>query len=73
MEPQQNKLDLRPERPELRPDLEKAIEDILGLRALHKTTGFATFKSQRDILNQLTPSDQAVVGRILAQREKEAK
>jgi len=38
---------------------------------LATTTGFMTFKSQRDILAQLTPKDQAAVGRALATREKQ--
>lgn len=56
---------------QLKPELEAIVEDILGLRALADTTGFMTFKSQRDILAQLTPADQAAVGRALAKREKE--
>jgi hypothetical protein len=56
---------------QLKPELEQIVEDILGLRALATTTGFMTFKSQRDILAQLTPKDQAAVGRALATREKQ--
>jgi hypothetical protein len=56
---------------QLRPELEQIVEDILGLRALSATTGFMTFKSQRDILAQLTPKDQAAVGRAIAVREKQ--
>jgi hypothetical protein len=56
---------------QLKPELEQIVEDILGLRALATTTGFMTFKSQRDILAQLTPKDQAAVGRALAMREKQ--
>ena len=56
---------------QLRPDLEVIVEDILGLRALATTTGFMTFKSQRDILARLSPADQAAIGRALAKREKE--
>ena len=55
----------------LRPELEQIVEDILGLRALSATTGFMTFKSQRDLLSQLTPKDQAAVGRALHMREKQ--
>jgi len=55
---------------QLRPELEQIVDDIFGLRALASTTGFMTFKSQRDILAQLTPKDQAAVGRAIAMREK---
>ena len=48
------------------------LEDLVGLRALANATGFLTFKSQRDILAQLTPKDQAAVGRALALREKQS-
>jgi hypothetical protein len=57
---------------QLRPELEQAVEDILGLRSLATTTGFMTFKSVREILAQLTPKDQAAVGRELAKREKQS-
>ena len=56
---------------QLRPELERIVEDILGLRALAATTGFMTFKSQREILARLSPADQAAVGRALAQQEKQ--
>ena len=56
---------------QLRPELEQIVEDILGLRALATTTGFMTFKSQREILARLTPADQAAVGRALAKRAHE--
>jgi len=56
---------------QLRPELETIVEDILGLRALATSTGFMTFKSQREIRARLTPADQAAVGRALAKREKE--
>lgn len=58
---------------QLRHELETIVEDILGLRALAATTGFMTFKSQREILARLTPADQAAVGRTLAKRETEQK
>ena len=57
---------------QLRPELEQIVEDILGLRALATITGFMTFKSQRDILAQLTPKDQAAVGRAISLREKQS-
>jgi hypothetical protein len=56
---------------QLKPELEQIVEDILGLRALATTTGFMTFKSQREMLARLTPADQAAVGRALAKRDKE--
>jgi hypothetical protein len=55
---------------QLRPELETIVEDIIGLRALATTTGFMTFKSQREILIRLSPEDQAAVGRELAKREQ---
>jgi hypothetical protein len=58
---------------QLRDDLKKIVEDILGLRALASSTGFMTFKSQREILASLTPADLAAVGREIASREVEAK
>ena len=54
----------------LRPELEKVVEDILGLRALTATTGFMTFKSQKQILDKLTPEDAAIVGHELARRQQ---
>lgn len=58
-----------PDNNQLRPELEQIVEDIIGLRALAATTGFMTFKSQRDILARLSPGDQAAVGRELANRQ----
>jgi len=58
---------------QLKPELEQIIDDLLGLRALAATTGFMTFKSQRELLARLTPADQAAVGRALAMREKQQK
>jgi hypothetical protein len=55
---------------QLQPELEQIVEDIMGLKALANTTGFMTFKSQREILARLTPADMAAVGRELALREK---
>ena len=54
----------------LRPDLQKVVDDIEGLRALAKVTGFMTFKTQREILARLSPADAAAVGRALAAAEK---
>jgi hypothetical protein len=56
---------------QLRPDLEVIVEDIIGLKALATTTGFMTFKTQREILSRLTPADAAAVGRALAKRQQE--
>jgi len=58
---------------QLRPELEQIVEDILGLRALADTTGFMTFKSQREILARLSPVDQAAIGRELKKREAQTK
>jgi len=38
---------------------------------LATTTGFMTFKTQREILSRLTPADAAAVGRALAKRQQE--
>jgi len=46
------------------------VEDIIGLKTLATTTGYMTFKSQKVILDALTPEDMAAVGRELARREK---
>jgi len=54
----------------LKRELEQIVDDICGLRALATTTGFMTFKSQREILARLTPAEQAAVGRELAIRER---
>ena len=54
-------------------DLKKIVEDILGLKALASTTGFQTFKSQRELLAGLTPADLAAVGREIASRENDTK
>jgi len=56
---------------QLRPELEQIVDDLFGLRALTSTTGFMTYKSQRDLLAQLSPQDQAAVGRALHMREKQ--
>jgi hypothetical protein len=55
---------------QLRPELEKVVEDILGLRALATATGYMTFKSQKQILDRLTPEDAAIVGHELARRQQ---
>jgi hypothetical protein len=52
----------------LAPQQQEAYDDILGLIALQKTTGFMTYKTQREILCKLSPHDAAVVGRALAKR-----
>lgn len=56
---------------QLKPELQTIVDDIIGLRALASTTGFMTFRSQREILARLTPADQAAIGRALALKEKE--
>lgn len=55
---------------QLRPDLEKIVENIIGLRQLAAQTGFMTFKEQRIILESLSSEDKATVGRELAKREQ---
>ena len=55
---------------QLSPELVKVVEDILGLRALSTTTGFLTFKSQKQILEKLTPEEAAIVGHELARRQQ---
>ena len=56
---------------QLRPELAKVVEDIIGLKALATTTGYMTFRVQREILSRLNPEDMAAVGRELAKREKQ--
>jgi hypothetical protein len=55
---------------QLRPDLAQIVEDIMGLKALTATTGYMTFRTQREILVKLSPEDMAAVGRALASREQ---
>lgn len=64
-------LSMTTENNNLRDDLKRIVEDILGLKALSSTTGFITFKSQREILAGLTPADLAAVGREIASREND--
>ena len=54
---------------QLRPDLEKVVETITGLRQLAASTGFMTFKEQKAILERLSSEDKSLVGRELAKRE----
>jgi hypothetical protein len=54
----------------LRPELEKIVDELIGLKNLTKSTGYMTFKSQKAILDRLPPADQAVVGRELKKREE---
>jgi hypothetical protein len=58
---------------QLRPDLEKVVETITGLRQLAASTGYVTFKEQKVILDSLTSEDKALVGRALVQREQKQK
>jgi hypothetical protein len=55
---------------QLRPDLEKIVDNIIGLRQLAAQTGFMTFKEQRIILEPLSSEDKATVGRELVKREQ---
>jgi hypothetical protein len=59
----------QPNDKQLRSELVKIVEDIIGLRQLATTTGFMTFKEQRIILERLSAEDKAAVGRALAKRE----
>jgi hypothetical protein len=54
---------------QLRPDLVKIVEDIIGLRQLTATTGFMTFKEVKIILERLSSEDKSLVGLELAKRE----
>jgi hypothetical protein len=56
---------------QLRPDLEKVVETINGLRQLAKATGYMTFKEQKVILDRLSSEDKAVVGQALMQMKEE--
>lgn len=68
--PRFQRIDMRSQEP-LRPELMAVVNDIIGLRALSASTGFLTFKSQREMLAKLAPSDAAAVGLALRQLEKE--
>ena len=63
----------QPNDKQLRPELVKIVEDIIGLRQLATTTGFMTFKEQRIILERLSAEDKAAVGRALAKIEQQKK
>lgn len=56
---------------QLRPELVKVVDDIIGLRQLAATTGFSTFRTQREIINRLSPEDMAAVGHALAKIEQQ--
>jgi hypothetical protein len=58
---------------QLRPELVKIVEDIVGLRQLSATTGFSTFRTQREIINRLSPEDMAAVGHALAKLAQQKK
>jgi len=58
---------------QLRPDLHKVVETIVGLRQLAASTGFLTFREQKEILERLSSEDKSLVGRELVRREKETK
>jgi hypothetical protein len=55
---------------QLRPDLQKIVEDIIGLRQLTATTGFMTFKEIKVMLERLSSEDKSLVGRELTKREQ---
>lgn len=54
---------------QLRPELEKVVETIIGLRQLATSTGFMTFREQKEILERLSSEDKSLVGRELVKRE----
>ena len=54
----------------LRPELEKIVETLIGLKQLATTTGFMTFKEQKVILERLSSEEKSLVGRELAKREQ---
>ena len=56
---------------QLRPELVKVVDDIIGLRQLAATTGFSTFRTQREIIHRLSPEDMAAVGHALAKIEQQ--
>ena len=55
---------------QLRPELEKIVDTLIGLKQLATTTGFMTFKEQKVILERLSSEDKSLVGRELAKREQ---
>jgi hypothetical protein len=55
---------------QLRPELEKIVETLIGLKQLATTTGFMTFKEQKVILERLSSEDKSLVGRELAKRQQ---
>jgi hypothetical protein len=58
---------------QLPPELEEIVDEIFGLRALAASTGYMTFRSQREILAKLTPKDQAAIGHALYLRDPKLK
>jgi hypothetical protein len=58
---------------QLRPELEQIVDEIFGLRALAASTGYMTFRSQRELLSKLSAKDQAAVGHALYLRDPNLK
>lgn len=49
-------------------EIEDVVKEIVGLQMLQKSTGFVTFRSQREILAKLSPADASAVGYQVTQR-----
>lgn len=58
---------------QLRPELVKVVEDIIGLRKLTATTGFSTIQAQKKIIYALSPEDMIAVGHALGNIEQQKK
>ena len=58
---------------QLRPELVKIVEDIIGLRQLTATTGFSTIQTQKKIIYALSSEDMIAVGHALAKVEQQKK
>lgn len=48
--------------------VKQAVDKILALRELTRTTGFRTTRSQNEILQKLNPDDLAEAAKLLAPR-----
>ena len=57
------------ETPQLRPELQEVVADVLALRAMARNDHFVTHKAQRELLGKLNAQDLAVVARALAEAE----
>lgn len=52
-------------KPTLTPELQTIVDKVSALRALTKSSGFRTEKSQRDLLMPLSPEQLAAVAQAL--------